>query len=90
MLLDGGKAADALVVSEGLIIGGHQADDRRLAHFLQHTKTNMAVEKDEGSVLPRCPGDHRRFDQASSASKIVFKSSAIEPPKFGGTLLPKL
>ena len=90
VLLDRGEATDTLVVGEGFVVGRHQAGDGRLAHVLQNMQPNMAIQEDEGPFLSCRTGDYRRFDQASSASKTVFKSSAIEPPKFGGTLLPKL
>ena len=69
VLLDRSEAADALVVGEGLVIGGHQAGDGRLAHFLQNMQPNMAIQNDEGSVLPSRAGDHRRFDQPDLADR---------------------
>ena len=58
MLLNGGQAADALVVGEGFVIGCDQTHGILRAEILQNLQADMAVEQQIGSSVPLLAGDN--------------------------------
>ena len=69
MFLNCRETADALVVGEGLVVGGDQTGDGFLAHLLQDMQTDMTIEQDERAVLTRSARNHEWFDQAGLADR---------------------
>ena len=65
VLLDWRKAADPLVVGEGLVVRGDQTFDLFDAEILQHLDPDMPIQQHIGAFLPRGSRDDRRLDQAN-------------------------
>ena len=82
MLLNGGQAADALVVGESLVIRCDQTHGVLRPEILQNLQADMAVEQQIGTSVLLLAGDHQRFDQADftdgGGDLFVFAS------RFGG------
>ena len=68
MLLHDRNAADALVVGDGLVIGRQQADDLRLANFLERLDTQMSVEQEVLAIRATLARDNRWLDDAQLAN----------------------
>ena len=64
VFLDDREAIDALVVGEGLVVGGNQASDFGLAHILENVDTKMTIEKQILARLAPVARDNRRLDNA--------------------------
>lgn len=69
MLLNGGQAADALVIGERLVVGRDQTHGILRAEILQDLQADVAVEQHIGPPVPLLAGDHQRFDQADVTAR---------------------
>jgi hypothetical protein len=58
VLLNGGQAADALVVGEGLVIGCDQTHGVLRPEILQNLQADMAIEQQIGTSVPLLAGDN--------------------------------
>ena len=65
VLLNGRKAADPLIVGEGLVVRGDQTFDPFDAKILQHLYPDVPIEQHIGVFLTRRSCDDGRFDQAN-------------------------